>query len=107
MDFWKLMFAIRYPYTREQRLAMKLRIPMTKDLFWECIYKSLLRTDRVALRWLSTTFPQYLHESVAEYERKLREDPEFRKQEEEQWKLLLESVQAAFAEEDVLERIID
>lgn len=92
-----------YRYTREQRKAMAKKIDMTYDLFWGCMNVCYCRSDRVAMNYLMTMFPQFMREYSEKFERRLVEDPDFKKEYEEESRRLKALCLEEFGEEWVKE----
>lgn len=103
MELWEIKNRLRFRYTREQRKALKLKIPMTEELFWGCLNVAYCRHDSIALRWLLKTFPQYMRKYHEDYERRLQEDEVFRAEQEAESRRLKALCLSEFGEEWVKE----
>lgn len=98
---------IRFRYTREQKLALEKKIPMTEELFWGCLNVCYARCDTLQLRELLHTYPQYMKKFSEDYEKELNDNPELRAKEERDWKELRASLVEDFGEEYVREHFTD
>lgn len=99
MDWWQIKRNLRFRYTREQRKAMAGKIPMTTELYWGCVNICYCRSDNIKLHWLLKTFPQFMREFNKDYERRMKEDPEFRAEQEAESRRLKELCREEFGEE--------
>ena len=104
---WDISKKLRFRYSRKQKQAMKKKIPMTEELFWECVEVSYKRMNNLELRYLLKTFPEYMKKFSEDYERERLKNPELRAREEEEWAELRESLVADFGEEYVKEHFTD
>lgn len=94
---------IRFRYTREQRQAIDGKIPMTEELFWDCVDVCYSRMDNIQLKRLMKTFPQYMRKFCDDYERERRENPELSTKEEQEWQELRQRLIDELGEEYVRE----
>lgn len=46
MELWKLKYRLRYRFTKEQKAAMAGEIPMTRELFFACLFVCRQRFDK-------------------------------------------------------------
>ena len=107
MELWQIRYNLRYRYTREQKKAMSGKIPMTEELFWGCVYIARARLDTVKFRWLLRTFPEYLKKYSEEYDREYEENPEFREEQDNEWKRIRSLLVEDYGEEYVKEHFRD
>jgi len=60
VELWKLKYRLRYRFTREQKAAMAGEIPMTKELFWDCLSVCRLRFEKERFWKLWNAYPDYV-----------------------------------------------
>jgi len=98
---------LRFRYTREQKKAMSGKIPMTEELFWGCMNVTHCRLDNVKLRWLLKTYPQFMKKFSDDYDRRYRDDPVFREEQDKEWQRVRSLLVDDFGEDYVREHFTD
>ena len=108
MQWWLLKYRLRFRFSRKQRAAIAGKIPMQKDLFWECLNIAYCRFDMKTYQEIWHSYPQYVKEFNEEYEREMSDsNSPKRKKADEDWKVLRAKLVEEFGEEWVKEHCKD
>ena len=103
MTLWKLALRLKYRYTKEQKKVFAGKLEMTEDRFWSCLNTAWGRQDHKRYHWLISTYPQYVKQQQAEYNRRFEEDADFRAAEEAKAERVKGILRAEMGEEWVKE----
>lgn len=99
MELWLRWHRLKHPFTLKQKLAIFGRIPMTKELFWDCMTKCHIRYDSETRQKIWKEHHQYIEEFNQDYEHRLRNDADFRAEQEAESQRLKALCLAEFGEE--------
>lgn len=104
MTLWLRWHRLKHPFTLKQRLAISGKIPMTKELFWDCMAKCHERYDSETRRKIWKEHHQYIEEFNAEFEREMADpNSELRKEHDAWWADLRSRLVEDFGEDWVRE----
>lgn len=104
MKWWLLKLRLRFRLSRKQKQALNGKIPMTKELFWECLDILYKRLEMEKFWGVWHKYPHYIQEWEEKIDRDMEDpDSQLRKEYDEWWAALKPELIEAFGEEWVRE----
>lgn len=108
MRWWLLKCRLRFRFSRKQKAALAGKIPMTKDLFWECLNIAYCRHDMKTYWEIWNSYPEYVDKFNEEFDREMANpNSDLRKEHDAWWANLRSKLVEEFGEEWVAKNCKD